>query len=88
MMNVKVYRWQKHEFALAFVFLYDKKIKERVMKNVRIKYDFSHGPIWKDVLDLSTGKWSTGISVIDNDMALSVLDEKAEKEYTSSFIYT
>lgn len=57
------------------------------MKNIRIKYDFSHGPIWKDVLDLNTGKWSTGISVIDNDMALSVLDEKAEKEYTSLYSF-
>ena len=57
------------------------------MKNIRIKYDFSHGPIWKDVYDLSTGRWSTGISVIDNDMALSVLNEEAEKEYTSLYSF-
>ena len=39
------------------------------------------------MIDLNTGKWSTGISVIDNDMALSVLDEEAEKEYTSLYSF-
>ncbi|SCY69345.1 hypothetical protein SAMN02910292_02529 [Lachnospiraceae bacterium XBB2008] len=46
-----------------------------------------HGPIWKDKLDVNTGKWMTGIDVIDNDRALSILDEEAKREYTSLYIF-
>ena len=57
------------------------------MKELRIKFDFSHGPIWKDRYDVRTGEWSTGIDVIDNDQTLSELNDKAEKEYTSLYFF-
>ena len=57
------------------------------MKDLKIKLDFSHGPIWKDVFDASTGQWSTGIGVIDHDKALSVLNDEAEKEYASLYSF-
>ena len=55
------------------------------MDKLRIIFDFSHGPIWKDKYDIATGEWSTGIEVIDNDKALSILNEEAEKEYSSLY---
>lgn len=57
------------------------------MKELRIKFDFSHGPIWKDKYDIATGEWSTGIDVVDNDKALSVLNAEAEKEYASLYSF-
>lgn len=57
------------------------------MKKLRIKFDFSHGPIWKDKYDIATGEWSTGIAVIDNDKALSVLNDEAEREYSSLYFF-
>jgi len=57
------------------------------MGELRIKFDFSHGPIWKDKYDITTGKWSTGIDVIDNDKALAILNEEAEKEYSSLYSF-
>ena len=33
------------------------------------------------------GEWSTGIEVIDNDKALSILNEEAEKEYSSLYFF-
>ena len=57
------------------------------MEKLRIKFDFSHGPIWKDKYDISTGEWTTGIDIIDNDKALSVLNEEAGKEYSSLYFF-
>ena len=57
------------------------------MKELRIKYDFSNGPIWKDKYDVKTGEWSTGIDVIDNDESLAILNEEAEKEYSSLYSF-
>ena len=57
------------------------------MESLRIKFDFSHGPIWKDKYDTSTGEWTTGIDIIDNDKALSVLNEEAGKEYSSLYYF-
>ena len=57
------------------------------MKELRIKFDFSHGPIWKDQYNVVTGEWSTGIDVIDSDKALNVLNEEAEKEYSSLYSF-
>jgi len=57
------------------------------MKKLRIKYDFSHGPIWKDKYDINTGTWSTGIDVIDKDTALNVLNNEAEREYSSLYSF-
>jgi len=58
------------------------------MKELRIKFDFSHGPIWKDQYNVVTGEWSTGIDVIDSDKALNVLNEEAEKEYSSLYSFS
>lgn len=57
------------------------------MEKLRIKFDFSHGPIWKDKYDITTENWSTGIDIVDNDKALSVLNEEAEKEYSSLYFF-
>lgn len=57
------------------------------MRELRIKFDFSRGPIWKDRYDMETGTWSTGIDVIDGDKALSVLNDEAEKEYSSLYSF-
>lgn len=57
------------------------------MNRLRIKFDFSHGPIWKEKYDLSTKEWSTGIKVVDDDKALNVLNDEAEKEYSSLYSF-
>lgn len=57
------------------------------MKKLRIKFDYSHGPIWKDKYDASSGEWLTGIAVIDNDKALIVLNEEAGREYSSLYSF-
>ena len=57
------------------------------MKELRIKFDFSHGPIWKNKFDLVTGDWSTGIAAIDNDKILNSLNDQVQKEYTSLYSF-
>ena len=57
------------------------------MQKIKIKFDFSHGPIWADKYDAPTGKWSTGISLLDNDAALIALNEAAEREYSSLYSF-
>ena len=57
------------------------------MNKLRIKFDFSHGPIWKEKYDFSTKEWSTGIKVVDNDKALNVLNSEAEREYSSLYSF-
>ncbi|MBQ9278372.1 MAG: hypothetical protein IJ224_07030 [Lachnospiraceae bacterium] len=57
------------------------------MQNLMIKFDFSHGPIWKEKYNIDTGEWSTGIDVIDKDKALSILDDEANKEYSSLYSF-
>ncbi len=57
------------------------------MKKIIIKFDFSHGPIWKENIDLVTGKWTTGVEVIDNDDKLEELDEEASREYSSLYSF-
>lgn len=47
------------------------------MKEIKIKLDYSHGPIWKEKFDVITGEWSTGIDIIDND-AYIVIDEETK----------
>lgn len=57
------------------------------MKELRIKFDFSHGPIWKDKFDPVTGSWSTGIPVIDNDRSLNFLNDKIQDEYNTLYSF-
>ncbi len=55
------------------------------MKEIKIKLDYSHGPIWKEHYDLNSGSWLTDIPIIDNDAALQLLNDKAEELYTSLY---
>ena len=57
------------------------------MNELRIKFDFTHGPIWKDKYDRENGEFYTGIPVVDNDKALKVLNEEASREYSSLYHY-
>ena len=57
------------------------------MKEIRILFDFDHGPLWRDIINLNTWEFSTGISIIDNDKALNVLNEEAQKMYTSLYSF-
>lgn len=56
------------------------------MKEIKIKLDYSHGPIWKEKFDVITGEWSTGIDIIDNDAELQILNKEAERIYTSLYV--
>ena len=55
------------------------------MNELKIKFDFSHGPIWKDKFDRDTGEFYTGIAIVDNDKALNVLNEEASREYSALY---
>ena len=56
------------------------------MQEIKVKLDYSHGPIWKEKFDVATGEWSTGIDIIDNDAALQLLNSEAERIYTSLYV--
>lgn len=55
------------------------------MDTITIKLDYGNGPVWKDCPDLETGAMSTGISLVDNDETLSVLDDDAQRVYSSLY---
>ena len=57
------------------------------MDAIKIKLDYSHGPIWKDKFDSKTGQWRTGIKKVDEDKALQVLNDEAESIYTSLYSF-
>lgn len=57
------------------------------MQEIVIKLDYSHGPIWQNKYNAATGEWSTGIKIIDEDAALWVLNDSAEKLYTSLYSF-
>lgn len=57
------------------------------MKTIKIKFDYTHGPIWKDHFDPLTGTWSTGIEAVDKDKALQLLDAEASKIYSSFYSF-
>lgn len=57
------------------------------MKEIKIKFDYLHGPIWKDKIDILTGVWSTGIDCIDNDDMLQKLNDKGEELYSSLYSF-
>lgn len=54
-------------------------------KELRIQFDYLHGPIWKDIYNPVTREWSTGINIIDKDNALNILNDEAEREYSSLY---
>ena len=55
------------------------------MKNVKIRFDYLQGPVWKDKFDLSSGEMSTGIKCIDNDITIQTLNDKAGELYSSLY---
>ena len=57
------------------------------MKEIKIQFDYLHGPLWKEKLDVKTGEWSTGIPCIDEDKAIQLLNDEAEKMYGSLFLF-
>ena len=57
------------------------------MTEIKLKLDYSHGPIWKDKFDVATGQWLTGVDIIDNDKALQVLNDEAEQLYRSLYSF-
>ena len=57
------------------------------MKTIKMELDFLIGPIVKDVYGVSKKKLLTGIDVIDNDVELSELNEKASMLYSSFYVF-
>lgn len=57
------------------------------MKEVKIQFDYLNGPLWKEKLDIKTGKWSTGIPCIDEDKAIQLLNDEAEKMYGTLYSF-
>lgn len=55
------------------------------MKTLKLELDFLIGPIVKDVFSASKNKLVTGIEVIDNDLELNELNEKASALYSSFY---
>lgn len=55
------------------------------MKTIRLEFDFLIGPIIKEVFSISKNKLVTGIDVIDSDITLNQLDEKACSLYSSFY---
>ena len=58
-----------------------------VVKEIKIEFDYLHGPLWKDMFDVNTGEWSTGIPCIDNDKAVQALNDEAEMMYESLYSF-
>lgn len=55
------------------------------MKTLKLELDFLVGPIVKDVFSASKNKLITGVEVIDNDLELNELNEKASALYSSFY---
>ena len=55
------------------------------MKTLKLELDFLMGPIVKDVFSASKNKLITGVEVIDNDLELNELNEKASALYSSFY---
>jgi len=55
------------------------------MKTLKLELDFLIGPIVKDVFSTSKNKLVTGVEVIDNDLELNELNEKASALYSSFY---
>lgn len=60
-------------------------MKNSEKKVLKLKFDYSFGPIWKDKYNPDTKEQTTGIEIIDNDKAIRVLDEEASRIYSSLY---
>ena len=54
-------------------------------KKIKIQFDYSNGPLWKDKVNTKTGELKTGIPCIDNDREIQELNDKAAKMYDSLY---
>ena len=57
------------------------------MKELVIQFDYLNGPLWKDKFDIETGEWTTGITCVDNDAAIQILNAEAGKMYESLYSF-
>lgn len=57
------------------------------MNRIVIRFDYLHGPIWKDCVNIETGDLSTGVDLVDNDIVLQALDDKAGELYSSLYLF-
>jgi len=57
------------------------------MREIKIQFDYLQGPLWKERFNAKTGEWSTGIPCIDNDKAIQLLNDEAEKMYESLYSF-
>lgn len=55
------------------------------MKIIKLELDFLIGPIIRDVFSASKNKLVTGVDVIDNDLELNDLNDKASALYSSFY---
>ncbi len=58
-----------------------------MMKEIKIQFDYLNGPLWKDRFDIKTSKWSTGIACIDEDKAIQILNDEAERMYEALYVF-
>ncbi len=56
-------------------------------KYVRIKFDYLYGPVWKDKINIKTGKHCTGIDIIDNDLKIEELNDEFIKKYACLYVF-
>ena len=57
------------------------------MKEIKIQFDYLNGPLWKEKLDVKTGRWTTGVPCIDEDKAIQILNDEAERMYESLYAF-
>ncbi len=58
-----------------------------MVKEIRIQLDYLHGPLWKEHFDPTTGEWSTGIAIIDNDVIIQRLNDEASGIYEGLYSF-
>lgn len=55
------------------------------MKELKLQFDFQNGPIWNDTYSVARGKFVTGITVVDEDITIQTLNDKAQELYSSLY---
>ena len=57
------------------------------MKEIKIKLDYSNGPIWQTYYDINNDKWLTGVDVVDKNENLMKLNNEIQEEYSSLYSF-
>lgn len=57
------------------------------MERIRILFDYTNGPVWKNKFHTETGELSTGIPCVDNDKELQILNDEASRMYSSLYAF-